>query len=291
MKAPSKALHPRELLALKAPRHYASFKIDGIRCLGKDGEARSRTLKLIPNEYIRESLRALDIEGLDGELLLRGDVVPFEEVTSAVMSRAGQPDFIFWVFDDFTNPDLPYFLRYATARARVRAMPKNGCVRLLTHTDFTDLKAMQIYERQAVDRGYEGIMIRSVSAPYKFGTSTLKEEGLLKCKRFLDDEAIVTGFEEEMRNDNEATINALGLKERSSKKGNKTGAGTLGKLVCAWQGHEIRISGFTAKTAAEIWAAQSRFMGKLAKFRFQELTEAGLPRFGQFKGFRDPIDL
>lgn len=289
MKAPSKSLRPADLRTLKNFPFYGSRKVDGIRCLIIGGQAMSRKLKPIPNAYIQECLRGLP--ELDGELLLRcpsDSHVAFERVTSAVMSRDGRPDFRFWVFDCFKNPSDPFEKRYALAQRIVTSLDI-PCVRLLEHEVLRTYAELEAYEAESVAEGYEGAMLRTASGPYKQGTGTLKEEFLLKCKRFEDDEAEVIGFEEEMANLNEAKVNALGLAERSSHKAGKAGKATLGKLVCKWGDHVLHVSGFRADVAHEIWDNRERYMGKIATFAYQELTSAGLPRFPQFKGWREDL--
>ena len=71
----------------------ATPKLDGIRCLMVEGVAMSRTMKPIPNQFVQEELAGLN--GLDGELMVKGD---FNAVSSAIMSRDGEPDFFFHVF-------------------------------------------------------------------------------------------------------------------------------------------------------------------------------------------------
>src|SRR5690606_7804434 len=84
---------------------YASFKLDGIRCAIVNGHPLSRTLKPIPNRFIRHTLNMPCLRGLDGELMIKGD---FNAVQSAVMSHSGKPEFVYYVFDDFSDPRVPF---------------------------------------------------------------------------------------------------------------------------------------------------------------------------------------
>ena len=98
-----------------------STKLDGIRCVIKGGEALSRTLKPIPNEYTQQvlmGLAALGLEGCDGELMVNGD---FNAVQSAFMSHSGKPDFTFYVFD-VHDYYATYKTRQRIARERVEAL-------------------------------------------------------------------------------------------------------------------------------------------------------------------------
>ncbi|MFM7851045.1 MAG: hypothetical protein ACKO96_03815, partial [Flammeovirgaceae bacterium] len=61
-----------------------------------------------------------------------------------------------------------------------------------------------------LERGYEGVMIRGLHGPYKQGRATLKQGWLMKLKEFDDDEAVIIGYEEKMKNNNAAQVNELG---------------------------------------------------------------------------------
>ncbi|MCX6877329.1 MAG: hypothetical protein NTW21_26500 [Verrucomicrobia bacterium] len=75
----------------------ATPKLDGIRYLKLGGKALTRSFKPISNRFAREWIEANLPDGLDGELMLRGGT--FNETTSAIGARDGQPDFVFHVFD------------------------------------------------------------------------------------------------------------------------------------------------------------------------------------------------
>src|SRR5574338_27430 len=87
----------KNFAALRFPL-LATPKLDGIRCIVKDGKALSRKFKEIPNRYIQGLVSRLP-DGLDGELMLRDEKATFQAISSAVMSEDGEPDFVYNVFD------------------------------------------------------------------------------------------------------------------------------------------------------------------------------------------------
>ena len=91
-----------------------SPKLDGLRCVIKDGQALSRNLKPFRNAYVQDTLRGLP-DGLDGELIVgeanRGNVLG--RTQSGIMSADGYPDFNYHVFDTFDRPDEPFYIRHA----------------------------------------------------------------------------------------------------------------------------------------------------------------------------------
>ena len=68
-----------------------------------------------------------------------------------------------------------------------------------------NLEEVQQLEDKFLDAGFEGVMLRDPDGTYKFGRASVKENILLKVKKFLDAEGIVVGFKEKMSNQNEAT--------------------------------------------------------------------------------------
>jgi DNA ligase-1 len=121
----------------------------------------------------------------------------------------------------------------------------------------------------------------------------MKEQFMLKIKRFTDAEAMVIGFEELMHNENEAEINPHGLMERSSHKANQRPGNTLGALICSGHnGVEFKIgSGFSATERKEIWDNQDKFKMQLVKYKYQPHGVKEAPRSPIFLGFRNPADM
>lgn len=280
---------------------YASPKLDGIRAIIKDGQVMSRTLKPIPNEYIQHVLGSNPLlEGLDGELIV-GKANHFnamQNTTSGVMTRTGQPDFTFYVFDFYTLPDMPYNKRYEMLSnpTNLQHLEKpDSHVKLLRQTLIRNMRELEAFEAGALKEGYEGVMVRGVDSCYKYGRSTLKEQYLLKVKRFTDSEAMIVGVQELQHNHNEAKTGELGQTTRSSHKDNLVPGDTLGALVVTnEEGVTFNIgTGFTAAKRDELWEMHKRggLIGRLAKYKHFEVGTKEAPRFPVFIGLRDPIDL
>lgn len=137
-------------------------------------------------------------------------------------------------------------------------------------------------------------MLRRADAHYKFGRSTHKEFILMKLKRFMDTEYKVVGFQERMKNNNEATINELGYTERSTHKDNLVGRGDLGALVLELDEGGPTFTcgtGFDDATRVEIWNNRDKYIGKFAKVKSFLIGVKDLPRFPVFLGFRDNEDM
>ena len=263
----------------------ASPKLDGIRAVVRDGVVYSRSNKPIPNKYVQSLFSRY--EHYDGELIV-GEPTAHDvdrQTTSGVMSADGEPDVRFFVFDHVSSISSPY---------RHRATKLSTAKHLVLHEqkEIFDLEQLLAYEQDCLDEGYEGLILRDPSAPYKMGRSTAREGYLLKLKRMKTDEATIVGFIEREHNGNVAAINELGQTKRSSHKANKSGRGDLGALVCRLGDVEFNIgTGFTDTERADIWADKDKYLGKLVSFNHFPIGSYDKPRHPSFKGLRNPIDL
>lgn len=268
----------------------ASPKLDGVRVIVYDGVVYSRNFKRIPNDYVQALFGRKECHGFDGELIV-GDATSdtvFQATTSGVMTGAGKPDVTLHAFD-FIGSTSHFKFRYEVL---VGLANKLKHVKVVPHVLIENIEELNAYEEECVAQGYEGIMIRDPQGKYKHGRSTTKEGGLLKIKRFEDDEAVVIGCEELMTNLNEQELDNLGHKVRSSKKEGLVPAGKLGALIVKHKTFgEFKIgSGFTEDTRIKLWCERDELKGRLAKFKYQPSGVKDKPRFPVFLGFRNKID-
>lgn len=265
----------------------ASPKLDGIRARVVEGKLLSRTLKPIPNKFLYDLFSRPLLEGFDGELIL-GDAwgpTVYRDTVSAVMGQDGTPPVRFYVFDMWNMPHK-YTERWHELQRlteKLTGLP----VDLLDQALIEDRSQLDAFEEAAVNKGFEGLILRSPDSPYKSGRSTVKEGYLLKVKRFEDSEAVVIGIEEEMFNGNEAETNELGRTKRSTAKAGLVGKGTMGALIVrdVKTGVEFNIgTGFTATDRAALWAESP--IGQTVKYKFFPVGVKTAPRHPVFLGFR-----
>lgn len=269
---------------------FASPKLDGVRVIVYDSVVYSRNFKRIPNDYVQSLFGHKEYNWFDGELIV-GDVTSdtvFQSTTSGVMTGSGKPDVTLHAFD-FISSEHHFGLRHNELKKRARGLKH---VKVVPHILINNIEELNAYEEECVAQGYEGIMIRDPNGKYKNGRSTTKEGGLLKIKRFEDDEAVVIGCEELMTNNNEQELDNLGYKVRSSKKEGMVPSGKLGALIVKHKTFgEFKIgSGFTEEQRMSLWNEKDSLNGKLAKFKYQPSGVKDKPRFPVFLGFRNKID-
>lgn len=271
---------------------FASPKYDGFRCIIDNlGNPVSRNMKPIANVYVYGKLKELGLPKFDGELLTyTGDKVDdFNTVQSKLSTRSGMPDFRYMVFDHYAMPMQEYADREITLREWFESHQERlGRIEHVQQKMIHDEEELLNFEAECLAQGWEGVMVRSIDGPYKFGRSTTREGILLKLKRFFDAEAIVVSAHELRHNANEAVTNELGYTERSSHKANMQGMDTLGKFTVQWGEVEFDIgTGFNASQRDEYWRTRDLLIGAKLTFKYQSLGPSGKPRFPVFLGFRN----
>lgn len=277
---------------------WISTKFDGIRCLTAHGVGRSRENLVLPNRHLQSLMASLQEFSLDGEIIV-GDPNAedcYNKTQSAVSTHEGQPDFRYYVFDEISNPGLPF----VTRQRNLKQLFDDGrlpsfCILVLQQEVESKVELVEVYEA-LVEAGHEGVITRRGSAPYRRGRGTKKAQDMIKLKPREDSEFEVMGFEELLRNTNEATISETGHTKRSSAKAGKVAGGTLGKILARdiHSGERFKIGtfkGLKAKDKKEIWDNQDKFMSRIGVYSFCPVGVKKLPRHPSFKGWRDTFDI
>ena len=290
---------PRAWSDDKLLKHFTSMlplvatpKIDGIRCVVKeDGFPLSRSLKDIPNGYIREYFythKECIKPCLDGELTVGHT---FQMCTSGIMSHGGKPDFTYWIFD--APSDLPYKER-CDMYDRLDNIGLPSRFRTVPTAWIHSIEDLDMFEAACLDQGFEGICLRKPDSPYKFGRSTIKQGWLMKLKRFTTAECKVVGFEPLLHNTNSAKQSETGNTVRSTHKGGMVASDhLLGKFVVlgvnkGFEGVEFALgSGMNAQQRETFWECRSRLIGEVIEYKYQPHGVLTKPRTPIFMRFRD----
>jgi DNA ligase-1 len=268
----------------------ASPKLDGVRAIKKDGKLLSRKLLPIPNLALQAFFAHVP-EGYDGELIVgdpRADDC-YNKTIREVMTINGPNTACYYIFDRW---DLPYSFH---ERSKQISANLGFRVTVLTQVLIGNQEMLDTYEQQCVDAGYEGIMIRSLDGPYKFGRSTPREGYLLKVKRFVDSEAIILGMEEKMHNANEATVDETGHTKRSTHQENQHGLNTMGALRVkdCKTGVEFKVgTGFDDATRKYYWSLRDApNLWPVIVYKSFPVGVKDKPRHPVYKGIRDRRDM
>lgn len=275
-----------------------SRKLDGIRVVMVEGKALTRSLKPIPNRFIRNWLESYAPDGFDGEVIVGPSNLEttYNTTVSAVMAHGGVPDFTYFVFD-LHNKALVYKERLAMAQ-QLWAAPfvhDNVCMRWLEQTLVFGGGELEALYLRFLDEGYEGAILKDPEGLYKFGRSTPKEQSMIKVKPFADGEARITAVYEALHNTNEAFTNELGRTDRPTHQEGLIGNGMIGGFMV-----EDLVSGVQFKCAPGtfnhtqrqgLWEQRTTLPGQILKYRSMPYGVKDAPRFPRALGFRSTIDM
>lgn len=287
-----------DLAKLRFPM-FAQPKLDGVRALNVNGQLRTRTLKPFANRFTQQLFSRPEFSGLDGEMWIHnelGDCSPSlcRDTTSALNTISGEPIIHWTIFDKSDLESSPYWVRYGKAYDQVKAclaqFPElSGRLHMVPSLVVYNHSGIESEETRYISQGYEGLILRQPDSLYRHGRSTVNSQELLRIKRFVDDEAVVTGLIEAQHNGNEAKISELGYLKRSSYSENKSGKGMIGALEILYRGQVETIGPGEMNHSDRIhfWQNPALIVGKLITFKHFPHGAKTRLRMASFKHIRE----
>lgn len=246
---------------------YTSVKLDGVRCLAIREKSSVRLVSRGGKEYklphIQNNLLKVMEEGevWDGEVYIHG--YELEDIVSATKKpNELTPKLQFWVFD--VVEDLPFSKRLLKVNEigfRLLADQNRGVLDTLLYSYCKNETEMKNKHKSAVEKGFEGIMLRNNTGLYESG----KRSGdLQKYKEFMDAEFKILSVEED-KNGNAVFL----LFDNTAKK----------EFHCTYGNFEQR---------KEFLESPEKYIGKWLTVKFQKrYKDSLLPQFPTGVGFRD----
>ncbi len=289
MLAHDSANHEKKMIGMK----MLDYKLDGVRVLAiynKD----NNTVTM----YSRNGKQFLNFGHVEKEIIdklsskfTQSMVLDGEMVSSsfqALMKQVHRKDNVeatdakYALFDILTLDEIQKGKSILGCRDR-----HNALVELITNTDHMfvvdkvecDLdtqegqKIFSDYNKIAIEKGFEGIMIKDVDAPYECKRSYF----MLKAKPFIE----------------------VSLEIKDTEEGTGRNAGKLGALICEGKDDDkfIRVnvgSGLTDDNRDSFWADRESLVGQIVEIRADAITQnqdtenewsLRFPRFMRFRGF------
>jgi DNA ligase 1 len=268
--------------------YLKSIKRDGIRCIFKEIDMISRSLKQIRNIRLQEKFTKLkefvNKEGiiLEGELYSHD--LTFQEINSVVMSKDKKvPDSVkLYVFDmlkDEESYDMKFSERYSLLQEYTKDF-KDIVVCIKQEKALNSADVLKSYD-EALENGYEGLILKDPNGHYKFGRTTLNDGLMYKLKPFGKNVGIIKEVLQSTvaREGSEKKINELGRSETSKKKGDRVLIEMASAFLVCWKGIEFKA---TMKASHEekkqIWKDRESFIGKDVEFESMDVGVKNKPR-------------
>ena len=261
---------------------FVEPKLDGIRCFAivENNEAKllARSGKLITNfdSTIGLALVALGNGCYDGELMGEDFVALMRQayrkdnvdVENAYLSLFDYLPLEEWKSGEAVTSTKD---RYTELKRRVSTLNpwrshgqrEQTYIKVVTrHEVPAKLEDIMALHHTFVQAGYEGAMVKTIDAPYRFGRSY----DVMKVKEFHDVDLCIESIEE----------------------GTGRLQGRTGAVMVDFKGTKVKVgSGFSDDEREHIWNDQDSFIGRVIEVRYQEVTPDGSLRFPTFVCFRN----
>jgi len=296
-------LAPNEKVDLSTLNYplLASTKLDGIRCIIKEGEIVSRSLKQIQCKQLRERLEPLRKFSEENNVIFDGEIysseLSFQAITHFVMTQdlgdEQLPEHVkFYCFDAIKNNNftqrfderLIYNVFSIENRfSEIMVVVKNKIVQ--------NQEEVQSYFDEVLSQGYEGLILRDPKAFYKFGRGTVKEGIIFKVKPFLDfDGQIIDVIQAtEVNEDAEKKINELGRSVTSKKKGERHTIEKASAFMVKYEGKDLKVVlSMTDEEKEEVWNNRDSYLGRWISYKGMLVGSKDVPRHPVMLRFREP---
>tara|TARA_R110000824_G_scaffold60853_14_gene162441 strand:+ start:19531 stop:20763 length:1233 start_codon:yes stop_codon:yes gene_type:complete len=252
-------------------------KLDGIRCFAivENGKSHlyARSGKLISNfdSTIGVELSKLPNGCYDGEIMGEDFIALMRQAyrkENVVTDGTYLSIFDYVPMSEWKSREASMTCkdRYAELYDRLRNVDDLEYLRLIPRyivsASYEDIKE---WHDSFVADGYEGAMVKDLTAPYKFG----RGPEVMKLKAFHD-----------------ADLKIERLLEGTGKH-----SGKLGSVLVSYHGVDVQVgSGFSDDLRESIWNSPNDFIGRTIEVRYQEVTPDGSLRFPTFVCFRNDRD-
>jgi DNA ligase-1 len=277
-----------------AGKKQIEVKLDGVRvlavCKGGKVELFSRNGKQFHNfdHIIAEIEAVLAAKPAPYDCVLDGEVMSadFQDLMKQLQRKDGKKatDAVLHLFDfiplkDFLEGGWDKPQTYRSNLVKYWVLENQDLLEHVQALDWEDVdldtpegqERFVALNKQAVDGGYEGVMIKDIDAPYE----CKRTHAWLKAKPFIEVTLEVTGIEE----------------------GTGRNEGRLGAFVCEGVDDDRHIavnvgSGFTDANRDDFWNHRDSVKGNLVEVRADAITQnqdgtysLRFPRFKTFRGF------
>ena len=196
MKTFKPMLAPNQVIDINTLKYplLASYKLDGIRCIFKDGQIFSRALKQFPNIQLRKRFEYLAKYSKDHNVILDGELLAksltFNELSGITrqLDKELPDDLCFYCFDAIHQEDC--IMSFRTRATFLETLDiKFAYFKLVVQWAVNNIDEVNYLYENALAWGCDGLILRDPEGRYKFGRSTVKEALIYKLKPFVTEDS------------------------------------------------------------------------------------------------------
>jgi len=283
MLAPNEAIDLKEL-------HYpliASYKIDGIRMIAKDGKLITRSLKPIMSNAILARFDFLAKCSQNYNRIFDGELyspsISFSELSGQCRAFDAEiaDDLCFYCFDMLQTVAVSQW----EYRERIKELSFQKSwhefFKVVSTKIVNSKTEVEAYFEEALANGFEGLILRNPDGGYKFGRATVKENLIYKVKPFVTfDSKIVDVIQAtEVREGAEKKTNELGRSVTSKKKEDRVLIDKAAAFEVLYEGKPLKVTiAATDEEKIEIWKHRKSYIGRWVEYKGMLIGAKDLPR-------------
>jgi DNA ligase-1 len=254
----------------------ASAKLDGFRALVTPDGIFSRNWKpfneAVHNYFADVIETAKDLQTVvDGEIYSRQ--FRFDELASNLRSGSIDSSIRFYAFDSLSvnewmsDSSEPFLNRYQTTVTTYRKL--DTVAPLVQYQINNDDDLARLFA-QAIEQGFEGLILRKPDSVYKHGRATMKQGIIFKLKQWVTVDSKIIGFKQRL------------------KGGKRTGK--IGSyLLKSSDGIEFAAKPGAGVVVPESWRFRNDLLGKFVECRFMKHGVKLKPRFAHITRLRPDL--
>jgi DNA ligase-1 len=301
-------LYPNEAVGYEvvAKPMMASYKLDGMRCIFKNGEMLSRQFKPIANKQLNDRFAPLKKLSLERGEIYDGELYSHELNFQELMHYCRTDDLLdeplpesinFYCFDVLVGTDI-LSAQNASAESRYETIEEMGTMNiphfcaLRQKIISTPEQAKELFE-EAIADGFEGLILKDPNSLYKFGRISIPSGNGYKFKPYQTFDARIMGVEQATEVDPtvERKVGELGYHKTSRKKGDRIPIEKASAFRVRYKDKEVKVSlAMTDEEKEKIWREKDSYTGKYIEYKAMLVGAKDLPRHPVFIRFREDKD-
>jgi len=297
MKTFKPMLAPNEQIDIKTLKYplLVSYKLDGIRCIFRNGEMTSRALKQFPNVQLRNRFEHFTKLSKDKDIILDGELlaksITFNELSGLTrqLDKELPDDLFFYCFDVIKNENFCQPFNERVSPLTYDYIKNIPYFKIVKQELILNPEEVNKYYEEALDWGCDGLILRDPNGKYKFGRGTVKEGLIYKMKPFqtFDAKIIEVIQATEVREGAEKKINELGRSVTSKKLADRVLIEKASAFVVKYKGLDLKVTiAMTDEEKEEVWKNRCQYIGVMIEYKGMLVGSKDLPRHPVFLRFR-----